>query len=507
MFNLLGHRAAATATILLFTAWAHGAGTLVLDPVVSGVDNPTFLTHAGDGSGRLFILEKDLARVRIAENSTLLPTAFLDLHTSVSAGGERGLLGIAFHPSYSSNGRFFVYYNDLSGNIQVSEFHRSGGDPNLADPTEFPLLHIDHPTYSNHNGGMLAFGPDGLLYIGTGDGGGGGDPFGNGQNTEVLLGKILRIDVDGTPDVGLAYRIPPGNPFAGQSPSRGEIFAYGMRNPWRFSFDRGGSHQLFCADVGQGEREEIDIVTSGGNYGWNIMEGFDCFEPAAGCNMAGLTLPIFAYDHSGGNCSIIGGFIYRGALNPGLTGKFIFGDFCSGRIWSLQHSGNTWNSTPLAETGLLINSFGEDEAGEIYLCPNGGDVTIYRLRDTATGASTDVSVGPVTFKQKCKDTSCTVQQVIVPVTNNGGDAPKSLLSFYLSDDERLTTGAGGDLLIKQTSIGAVKAGKTKTKKLGGGVLKKAGAHSGQTVFAVADDEGVLNDTNRTNNTAASPVLP
>jgi glucose/arabinose dehydrogenase len=336
-----------------------------LEPVVTGLRRPVAVRNAGDGSSRLFIVEQP-GLIRIVDGSVLRTTAFLDISGRVrDSSNEQGLLGLAFHPDYENNGRFFVNYTDLDGNTVVSEFSRSDGDPNRADPmSEMIIITIEQPR-SNHNGGDVAFGPDGYLWIATGDGGGSGDPDGNGQNKRTLLGKLLRIDVDR----GSTYTIPPDNPFIDDPEARNEIWAFGLRNPWRFSFDRSTS-DLFIGDVGQGTYEEIDFEarqSSGGrNYGWNIMEGSHCFQNG-GCSSDGITLPIAEYDHDSG-CSVTGGYVYRGGRFPALRGMYLFGDYCSGTIWALAPSDtNGWFSAIVSESDARISSFGEDEDGELYV--------------------------------------------------------------------------------------------------------------------------------------------
>jgi glucose/arabinose dehydrogenase len=302
-------------------------------------------------------------------------TPFIDIRSRVAGGGERGLLGLAFHPSHASNRRFFLSYTRTSGGqLQsvIAEYQASAADPNTADTAERVVLTVDQP-FDNHNGGQIQFGPDGYLYIGLGDGGSGGDPHGNGQNLGTLLGKLLRIDVDSTQP----YAVPPDNPFVGQGGARAEIWALGFRNPWRFSFDP-TTGRLFAGDVGQGSFEEVDIVVKGGNYGWNVMEGLHCFSPPTGCNTSGLELPIAEYDHTEG-ISITGGYVYRGTLIPELAGRYVFGDFGSGRVWQLtEGTAGTWTRALLLDTSLNISSFGRDAAGEILVVDyNGG---VYRLR-------------------------------------------------------------------------------------------------------------------------------
>lgn len=342
---------------------------VALRPAVSGLAQPVHVTHAGDGTGRLFVVEQ-AGVIRVIRDARLLRAPFLDIRRRVIAGGELGLLSVAFHPRYATNGRFFVNYTADQGRLRtvIAEYRVSLRGADTADPTERVLLEIEQP-FRNHNGGLNLFGPDGRLYIGMGDGGSGGDPFNNGQRLDTLLGKLLRLDVDGD----APYRIPPDNPFVGRGSARPEIWAYGLRNPWRFSFDR-GTGQLWLADVGQNAWEEIDLIERGGNYGWNIMEGAHCFTPPADCNTTGLRLPLAEYDRSGG-CSVTGGYVYRGRRIPRLVGRYVFGDYCSGRIWVLSETApGRWVMAPLLESGMSISSFGEDQAGELYVVDHRGSV-------------------------------------------------------------------------------------------------------------------------------------
>ena len=342
------------------------AERIALAPVLTqGLVQPVFVGHAGDRSRRLFILEQP-GRIRILQNGTLHPSPWLDIANRVDFGGEKGLLGLAFHPRFAKNGRFFVNYTRKpDGATVVAEF-QVAQNSDQALPQEKTLLTIQQP-YANHNGGMLAFGPDGYLYIATGDGGAGGDPENRGQNPNTLLGKLLRIDVD----QGNPYGIPPDNPFAGRRSGR-EIFALGFRNPWRFSFDR-QTGRLWAADVGQNRWEEIDVVQAGHNYGWRVMEGAHCFQPARGCATAGLTLPVAEYPNQAPHCAVTGGYVYRGKSVGFLRGTYVFGDYCSGRIMGLIDR----QPLVLLASGLRISSFGEDEAGELYVVDHGGG--IYRI--------------------------------------------------------------------------------------------------------------------------------
>lgn len=364
--------------ILVFLpAAVRAQGSLVIEEVAAGFNSPLGLVSAGDGTGRLFVLEQG-GRVLVLEDSAVLSEPFLDLSGAVSCCDERGLLGLAFHPDYETNGFFFVNYTDRNGDTVVSRFAVSNTDSNRADSgSETEVLSFDQP-FSNHNGGHLAFGPDGYLYISSGDGGSGGDPQNNAQDLGNLLGKILRVDVDGLPVAS-----PPDNPFVGDPDAMAEIWAYGLRNPWRFSFDR-ETGDLFIGDVGQSSREEIDFQlasSSGGeNYGWRLMEGSECFRGSTGCNDGSLVLPILEYGRNLG-CSVTGGFRYRGKGSPTLDGVYLFGDFCSGTVWGATPNGQgTWTSRELADTGLAIASFGEDEQGEVYVVDLGGSV--HRLVST-----------------------------------------------------------------------------------------------------------------------------
>ncbi len=348
---------------------APAQGVIRLEPVVTrGLEQPLFLTHAGDGSGRLFLLEQP-GRVRILQHGRLLPAPFLDITSKVRSGGEQGLLGLAFHPMYTKNGRFFMNYTRMPDGATVVAEYKVSTDPLITEKVERVLLAVPQP-YANHNGGMLAFGPDGYLYISLGDGGAAGDPGNRAQDRNDLLGKILRIDVDrGTP-----YAIPPDNPYASGG-GRPEIYALGLRNPWRFSFDR-KTGNLWAGDVGQDRWEEIDRVVKGGNYGWRIMEGNHCFFPPFFCRTEGLNPPVAEYALTGGRCSIIGGYVYRGRAHPALSGLYLFGDYCSGEIMTLRDG----QVTVLLHTELRISSFGEDQDGELYVIDLRGGV--YRLHAT-----------------------------------------------------------------------------------------------------------------------------
>ncbi len=350
---------------------AGAAPPLGFERLTGGLVRPLGIAHAGDGSGRLFLLEQ-AGRVRIHDGSQLRPTPFLDITSLVTCCAEQGLLGLAFHPDYAANGTFFVSYTNLAGSWVIARY-RVSADPDVADAGSGEVLLTVAQPFTNHNGGHLAFGPDGLLYAASGDGGGAGDPQNNGQRLDTLLGKILRIDVNG----GSAYAIPPGNPFGD------EIWSYGLRNPWRFSFDR-LTGDLWIGDVGQDDWEEIDFEPAGSaggrNYGWRFKEGSQCFDPPSGCDPGGLVDPVLEYGHGLG-CSVTGGHRYRGPAMPGRRGTYFYGDFCSGRLWgATPAAAGAWKSVELADTSFQISSFGEDEAGEVYLADlSGGE--IHRLVD------------------------------------------------------------------------------------------------------------------------------
>jgi glucose/arabinose dehydrogenase len=341
--------------------------SIALQPIVTGLTSPLGLEPSPDGTNRLFVVEQG-GTIHIIQNGALVPTPFLDITSKVTTGGEMGLLGLTFHPQFAQNGKFYVnYVRTVGGQIQsiIAEYAVLAGNPNQADPaSERILLTVDQAgNFSNHKAGQLAFGPDGLLYFGLGDGGSEGDPFGNGQNTQTLLGKMMRIDVN-TTSPGLQYGIPPDNPFVGGG-GLPEIYAVGFRNPWRFSFDR-STGRLFVGDVGQDKFEEVDIVQKGGNYGWSTMEATHCFNPSSNCNMTGLTLPIAEIPHPEGE-AVLGGFIYHGSALASLQGQYIFGDL-NGRIWTLQEGPpNSFTRSLLMDTGLSLSSFGQDQSGELYV--------------------------------------------------------------------------------------------------------------------------------------------
>ena len=366
----------AGATASATVTYAAGAPLAIrLQEVASGLDAPIFLT-APPGDSRLFILERP-GRIRVLQNGNLLATPFLDIRPLTTTSGERGLLSLAFHPQYASNGYFFIYYTNLAGDIVIERRQVSAGNANVADPlSALTILTIPHPTFSDHYGGLLSFGPDGYLTAGTGDGGGAGDPPGNAQNTYVLLGKLLRLDVNAS-TVAQPYAIPPGNPFA-TAGGRAEIWAYGLRNPWRYAFDV-PAQLLYIADVGQANWEEVDVRPvgqAGNNYGWNIMEGLHCYNSAS-CNQAGLVLPAIEYGHdTAGGCSITGGYVYRGTALPELTGQYLYSDYCSGWLKSFSYGNGTASAVTdwgITNVGNFL-SFGQDAQNELYMLSGTGKV-------------------------------------------------------------------------------------------------------------------------------------
>jgi glucose/arabinose dehydrogenase len=353
------------------------SNSLRLQTVTAVLSSPVFLTAPTGDVGRLFIVEQGgLIRILNSLDGTPRANPFLDVAGLIVTGGEQGLLGMAFDPNYAGNGRFYIYYTNTAGDIVIARYGVSS-NPDIANAGAQAILKtIAHPTNQNHNGGMLAFGPDGCLYAGIGDGGGRGDPNGNAQNTNSLLGKILRLD----PETGSACGT--DNPFANGTGGAPEVWSFGLRNPWRFSFDR-STGVLYIGDVGQDQREEVDAVVGpnagqGVNFGWNIMEGFACFNPPSGCNSSGLTPPILDYSHDAGACSVTGGYIYRGTLNPAVNGSYFYADYCAGFVRSFQLQGgrpssqNTW---PLLSPGGQITSFGEDARGELYILTQTGGLS------------------------------------------------------------------------------------------------------------------------------------
>lgn len=456
-----------------------------LQLVASNLTDPVAITHANDGSGRLFITQQD-GKILIFDGNQILSTPFLDISDLVSCCGEQGLLSVAFHPDYTNNGYFFVNYTNANGNTVVRRYTVSA-DANVADPlTAKTILTIGQP-YSNHNGGQLQFGPDGFLYIGMGDGGSGGDPQNRAQNPQSLLGKMLRIDIDN----GDPYSIPASNPFASSDTTLHEIWAMGLRNPWRFSFDR-STGDLIIGDVGQDNWEEFDFQlassTGGENYGWRRMEGRHCYNPSSGCNNGQLTFPAYEYRHSSGRCSITGGYRYRGTQIAQLGGLYVFGDYCTGEIWgSGQNSQDIWQAVLLFDTDFLISTFGEDEDGELYVAnhPGGSGGAIYKLVDTGgpqlfaddfeDGIATDWSIASGKWKvvngeyqgkssTKAKSLApfqgCTLCTIETDVKVATAGARASLFGWYQNSSnyvEVRLSEAGDELLFMQKSGGQVVA--------------------------------------------------
>ncbi|MCA1834039.1 MAG: sorbosone dehydrogenase family protein [Actinomycetota bacterium] len=353
--------------------------------VNTGLSSPVAIAAPNDGTGRIFVVEQ-AGRVRMRTSSGALQSApYLNIASKVQSGGERGMLGIAFHPSFQSTRYFFVSYTDGNGALVVARFRASSYTSTIVSASsETDFLKVDHPGYANHNGGQLQFGPDGYLYIGTGDGGGGGDPSNNAHDTSKLLGKILRIDVNRACS-GLSYCIPSSNPYASSSTARKEVWEYGLRNPWRFSFDRSAGY-LWIADVGQGSIEEIDRIatgSSGKNFGWDCWEGTHVYTTATYCTPLSSTIrPVTQYDHSSGDCAVIGGFVYRGSrYAANMGGVYLYGDYCTGRVRALLNTSSGWQTRQVYDHGSAITSFGEDASREMYAVDTDGG--LYRV--TATG--------------------------------------------------------------------------------------------------------------------------
>lgn len=433
--------------------------SVVLQPFVSGFTAPVLITHAGDGSGRLFVVEYQ-GIIKLVVNGQVRPTPYLDIKSNVTNFGEQGLLGLAFHPQYEVNGRFFVFYSARPpdpqttppnvGSITVEEYHVMEGNPELANPVPVRTLFAIPDEYSNHNGGMMAFGPDGYLYISMGDEGSGGDPKENAQNPLSLYGKMLRLDVNngGNPNFppNYTYSIPPTNPFVGNAAFRPEIWAIGFRNPWRWSFDR-LTGDIFVGDVGQGAWEEIDFLPKGVgglNFGWDDREGAHCFEPATGCLTNGRIDPILEYSRAtnGGPsvcASITGGYRHRGNVNPLLQGIYFYADYCSGKIWKgVQQTNGTWTAVEALQTDPGISSFGEDEAGELFVVKITGE--IFRLAQappTACSPGTRPRINVQTIR-----TGPGTLQVTATATTNAIITTNSLqsISFTRIDNARVSIG-------------------------------------------------------------------
>lgn len=398
---------------------------------ISGLNRPVHLTHAGDGSGRMFVVEQP-GTIRIVVNGAVQTTPFLDITERVQCCGEQGLLSIAFPPDYANKRYVYINYTASPDGTTIIARYRLSSDDNRADSSsEEILLQLAQP-FANHNGGQLAFGPDGYLYIGTGDGGSAGDPQDNAQNTRTLYGKMLRIDVESGAS---SYAIPPSNPFLSDDAYRDEIWALGLRNPWRFSFDR-QTGDLYIADVGQGNYEEINhqpVSSSGGeNYGWRCKEGLHDYNMSGSCVSLQLTDPIHEYSHAGGNCSVTGGFVYRGATYPRMQGIYFYGDYCSATIWGLRQDGDSWqNKELLHETRLSgsLTSFGEDEGGELYVLDYIGGA-IYPLTDPTVAVQpplTGIELAPAQSEQ------------------TGLPGAQVLHTFYITNTGTITDSYGVDI--------------------------------------------------------------
>ena len=489
-------------TQLLAPALA-AAQPIVLEPLITSLPSPPTrhavgLVNAGDGSGRLFIVVQE-GEILIHDGAALVGTPFLDIRSRVLCCGERGLLGLAFHPQYESNGFFFVYYTDLSGANVLARFKRSATDADLANPDSGVILFSDTQPGANHNGGQLQFGPDGFLYVGKGDGG----SSSNGQSLGTRLGKVLRVQ----PSLGTTppfYTVPSTNPFVGVTGARPEIWAYGLRNPWRFSFDR-QTGDLLLADVGQDRVEEVNFQAAGSpggqNYGWNRMEGSLCFIPSTNCNPDGtLVLPILEYDHALG-CSVIGGYRYRGPASPALFGTYLFGDLCGGPIWGATEDGaGHWTATELLSTGLTISSFGEAENGEVYVVDHDG--AIYRIV-AATSGGPDLVIEALTASPTSVAAGGQVT-LSYRVANRGSTTVGQTYTdrIYLSADQTL----GGDVLLGTSH------GHTADLAAGGthahtqAVTIPASTPSGTRFILVqADGLGAVVESNEGNNVAAVPI--
>lgn len=400
------------------TAPTEARGTPVWPTIVPVQLTPTFaqptsMTNAGDGSGRLFVVEKN-GYIRIVSNGAVLPTPFLDIDALVTSTGiERGLLGLAFSPHYTTNGEFYVYYTDNSNNIVTARYQVSAGNPDVADPASAQIvMTIPHPE-PNHFGGQLAFGSDGMLYMGPGDGTE-GDTANNGQNTNVWLGKILRINVEiGSP---ITYTIPADNPFVGQAGYKEEIWQLGLRNPYRFSFDS-LTGDMYMSDVGQSAREEINFQSAdsegGENWGWRCYEGNMAYNTLGCQSSSAYDFPIYDYPHSGGRCSITGGYVYRGAAYPRMQGIYYYADWCSGELFGLQYFNNEWISQPLYDFSGNPNTFGVTDDGTLYLAFHGG--AVYRLTDPGGGTATP-TLSP-TASNTSVPPSHTPTSTTVPPTN------------------------------------------------------------------------------------------
>ncbi|HEY0169710.1 MAG TPA: PQQ-dependent sugar dehydrogenase [Pyrinomonadaceae bacterium] len=465
--------------------------TLALGTPLGGFSSPVGITHAGDGTNRLLVVEQG-GRVRLVKNGALQATPFLDIAGRISAGGERGLLGLAFPHDYARKGYFYVNYTNTAGHTVISRFQRSAGNADTADPaSEQILLTIGQP-FANHNGGQLAFSQrDRYLYVGMGDGGSGGDPGNRAQNPADLLGKMLRIDTEtGRP---YTYTTPATNPFVTTAGFRPEIWALGVRNPWRFSFDR-LTADLYMADVGQGSWEEVNFQPSasagGENYGWRIMEGTHCFNPNPNpCSTPGLTPPILEYGHGAGDCSVTGGYVYRAGAFPRMQGLYIYGDFCSGRIWGLRRESNVWLNSLLLDTPIQISAFGEDESGALYVAGyNTG--SIYPLVDAGQTPVATPTPTPVEIRFSSPTFTAPEQQGAASIgVTRAGDTTGELFVDYATADGTATS--RGDYT---TARGTLRFGPGETLKTFTVLLTNDDTQEGNEDFTVTLSNLVGNAT-------------
>jgi glucose/arabinose dehydrogenase len=466
---------AATAAAAIAPATAGAAtwypGKLAAPRILTGLSSPTALTNAGDGTNRLFVVQQ-AGTVRVVQGNSLKSGYFLDIRGRVASGGERGLLGLAFHPDFESNRRLFVYYTRNGGDVVISRFTTNTAGTDVNEGSEAVLQVIEHSANTNHNGGSLAFGPDGYLYIGVGDGGGAGDQPNNAQDKGTYLGKIMRIDVDGTGAGTFGrYANPTDNPFYGSVPGNDGIWAYGLRNPWRISFDR-ATGEFWIADVGQNRYEEINRQPAshngGRNYGWRVMEGKHCYNPSSGCNTSGKTMPIAEYSLGSSNCSVIGGYTYRGASQQRLVGVYTFADFCSGNVWRMPATSTNGADKKIdLVVGGNITSFGESESGEIYFVTIGGG--LYRLvapefSDIASSSFIDdihwllyedLTAGCSATKY-CPAANVTREQMAI-FLDRALDLPSTGTDFF-SDDEGVT----GEGAINRLAASGITSGCTAT---------------------------------------------
>jgi glucose/arabinose dehydrogenase len=475
---------------------------IVLQPVITSVPtpparSPAGLVNAGDGSGRLFLVIQQ-GEILVLSGGAVQSPAFLDIRSDVLCCGERGLLGVAFHPQFEANGFFWVYYTDLTGANVLARFQASPPSSGVVDPATRRILFSDTQPGSNHNGGQLAFGPDGFLYVSKGDGG----DAGNAQSLSTRLGKILRIQ----PSLGAAapfYTVPASNPFVGTPGAAPEIWAYGLRNTWRFTFDR-LTGDMFPADVGEISREEVNFQPAGAaggrNYGWPKMEGTLCVNPPTNCNPTGAFVePILEYAHAEGNCSITGGFRYRGDDFPSLAGIYFYADFCTGRIWGATESGGSWTTQELLDTTLGIPSFGEGEDGELYVVSRAG--AVYRI--TAAGGSPDLRIESLGLSA-----ASVAPGGQVTVSYNVANRGTGTVSQTYTDRIHLSTNAtlGADTLVGTSHGHTVPLAANATHAHSQAVAIPAGAtHGNYFILVQADALGAIGESNEGNNVTAIPI--